>query len=381
MAVLVTLYAPKKKRLPLKEIRRLAEGGTVEGGPAGCRVAFGGLSVTFTPVPDDDFGDHLLSFGLGLRRLIQGELNERQEAAFDRVSRSQAAVEVAIDPGFDKAGRAARVLEGVARHLGAMVFNGHLLYDEEGRFLLGPSVKLPDEGERPPPTPRQQRRAERSREQLRKRQAPLYKGALFVDDDEEAVVRSPEEVARRTLALWAVAIRGDGAPAEVARGVMDAADNWGAASAEERAFLENDGPSPQERGSFVWRLECIEVLLWALGHHAELAWPAGFCDVPRLAAIMRRAEGEAAFIREATLRPVAELLDAQDLTLRQHWAIRQCYLDSEPIPEDLDWSGKAERKDVRGCPVTGVVAERHRALNWLLCFGGEDDWDRVDTPT
>ena len=28
----------------------------------------------------------------------------------------------------------------------------------------------------------------------------------------------------------------------------------------------------------------------------------------------------------------------------------------------------------------GVVEERHRALNWLVCFQN-DDWDNVDTPT
>jgi hypothetical protein len=35
---------------------------------------------------------------------------------------------------------------------------------------------------------------------------------------------------------------------------------------------------------------------------------------------------------------------------------------------------------VQGCPTTGVVAERHHALNWLVCFG-DADWDDVDTPT
>ncbi|KHM90147.1 DUF4272 domain-containing protein, partial [Xanthomonas vesicatoria] len=66
-----------------------------------------------------------------------------------------------------------------------------------------------------------------------------------------------------------------------------------------------------------------------------------------------------------TLRPLPELLDALDLHLRLHWAVRQAGHTHQAPPADL---------------VAGVVYERHYALNWLLHF--EDaDWDEVDTPT
>jgi hypothetical protein len=259
-----------------------------------------------------------------------------------------------------------------------MLFAGHILYDEQLRYLHGPSVRLQENP--PQATPAQEARAERSRALLRARQAPLYQGGLYVDDDSAAEVRSPQEVARRALVMWAVAVRGDGAPRDTARGILDRLGLWDAASPQERAFLDEVEPDAGTLGSFVWRLEALEVLLWALGRLPELAWPRGFCDVPRQSRLMNAALADPGFVAEAKLRPTAELLDAQDLTLRQHWAIRNCYLKQEPIPPDLDWSGPAERVDVRRCPVTGVVAERHRALNWLLCFGGAD-WDDVDTPT
>ena len=67
----------------------------------------------------------------------------------------------------------------------------------------------------------------------------------------------------------------------------------------------------------------------------------------------------------AALRSTSEILDALDLHFRLHWAARQAGLDKEDPPAELD---------------SGVISERHYALNWLVCF--EDaDWDDVDTPT
>jgi hypothetical protein len=107
---------------------------------------------------------------------------------------------------------------------------------------------------------------------------------------------------------------------------------------------------------------------------------AGFCDVPRLTTTVMDYESQPAFVDSATLRPKAEILDALQLTLLQHWAVRDAFLHQRDVPIDLDWSGEAEMMPVRGCPTTGVVAERHHALNWRVRFG-DADWDDVDTPT
>jgi hypothetical protein len=64
----------------------------------------------------------------------------------------------------------------------------------------------------------------------------------------------------------------------------------------------------------------------------------------------------------------------------QHWAVNDAFIHRRDIPLDLDWTGGAPMLRVRGCPTTGVVAERHHAFNWLVRFA-DADWDDVDTPT
>jgi hypothetical protein len=237
-----------------------------------------------------------------------------------------------------------------------------------------------DEGPPWQPSANQLERAERSKALLRQRQAPIYQGPLFVKDDAEVQLRTPQEAARRALVLWAVALRGEGAAQEVVRDILARAGVLDALTPKEQTFLDRPSPSVQEADDHVWRLECVEVLLWALRHVDALSWPTECCNVPRLTAIMQDAENDPAFVQRARLRPPGEVLDAQDLTLRLHWAIRQTWIDQKPIPADLDWSGNAERIPLRDCPGVGVVEQRHHALNWLTCFGNAD-WDDVDTPT
>ncbi|MFN9676334.1 MAG: DUF4272 domain-containing protein, partial [Betaproteobacteria bacterium] len=40
-------------------------------------------------------------------------------------------------------------------------------------------------------------------------------------------------------------------------------------------------------------------------------------------------------------------------------------------------SGSAPPNGING----GVVQEWHRAVNWMICYGAEDDWDQVGTDT
>jgi hypothetical protein len=122
--------------------------------------------------------------------------------------------------------------------------------------------------------------------------------------------------------------------------------------------------------------------MWALGYIEGLDWPAGMCDVPRLAKLISPHEFDPHFISSASLRPVAEILDAQDLTMRIHWAIRDAYLrEGGMVPGNLDWSEEGDFVPVTYCAAVGVVEQRHYVLNWLVNFLNPADWDHVDTPT
>jgi hypothetical protein len=215
--------------------------------------------------------------------------------------------------------------------------------------------------------------------EVKRRQMPSLRGRLYIDDDEAATLRESGEVARRVLVLSAVTYLADGGDRAKALQLIEQRDLWPAVSPEERTFLEAEATDTDLARKLLWRLEGLWVLVWALGD-LELNWPVGFCDVPRLTATVMGYEKQPDFLAVATLRPKADILDAVQLTLLQHWTIRDAYIHKRPIPANLDWAGKAEMQAVAGAPVTGAVAERHHALNWLLRFD-EADWDDVDTPT
>ena len=230
--------------------------------------------------------------------------------------------------------------------------------------------------------PRQARRAARSFDILRKRAVPVYPGPLFVSDDEEATTQSAQDAVRRVLVLYAVKLRADGFSKEEVLGLIEQENLWSSVSTEEKGILESESPSAEDCENFGFRLESIWVLFWALGHIGELEWPSRQCEVPAILEIMCKMEADPAFITGATLRPVGDLLDAYDLTMRIHWAIRDAYLNRQQmIPENLDWSADSDFVHLAECEGVIVVEERHRALRWLIDAENSLDWDNVDTST
>lgn len=211
---------------------------------------------------------------------------------------------------------------------------------------------------------------------------PVYHGPLVVDDDEEAKLQPPDEVARRAIILWAVELRAEGIPQAEARGIIEQLNLWESVSPAEKVFLDNESPSAEECQQLVWRLECIWVLMWAFGYVEQLDWPGGMCDVPRLAELVSTIEDDQGFIASARLRPVTEILDAQDLTMRVHWAVRDALLhQGGMIPEELDWSPDSAYVPVTLSAAVGVVEQRHHTLNWLVNYPEPVNWDNVDTLT
>ncbi len=318
----------------------------------------------------------------------------------DRISYTRLVVGVVIEPKRDEQGRAERVLGAMTNGLQALVFHRDCLFDQNAKLMLAPNgrfdaeadvlgpvaemikdrvqVKLP---EREPyrPTPAQEARYKRVLEELARRRVPTLRGALFVDDDDAVTLREPAEVARRALVLLAVTILADGGPREEVLKIIEDRDLWPHVSPKERAFLEAEPTDPDQARRFLWHLERLWVLAWALGE-VELGWPTGFCDVPRLTRLLSEHATDPNYVANARLRPKAEILDAEQLTMLIHWAIRDAYIHKRPAPANLDWSSDAPMVPVTQSAAVGVVAERHHALNWLVRFM-DADWDDVDTPT
>ena len=228
------------------------------------------------------------------------------------------------------------------------------------------------------PTEAQAARAERCGAILRRRGVPLCPEPLYAEDDGRVVLREPAEVARRALVLLAVVQRAEASPRDMVLKRVSKLKLRDDVSPDERSFLQCDVPDEQQSRQLVWRVECIWVLMWALGHVEELGWPTGMCDVPRLARMLHPKKGIPDLVSQARLRPKAEILDALDLTRRLHWAIGDARKAGRPLPANLDWSRPEAMVPPEQCPAGNIVPERHRALCWLTRFR-EAEWDEVET--
>jgi hypothetical protein len=214
------------------------------------------------------------------------------------------------------------------------------------------------------PGPEALGRKARSEAHLR-REGVVTNGALpVIDSASEAKLRSADAIIERALALVVVARKGAGlAHLEV----VETRDALGAAaflSPDEKDFVDDPSPSPTDKAQFAWRSECLGVMLWALGGVPELPRPAKNADPGAL--VKHVIDQGAARLREgAHLRPAKEILDAADLAYRYDWACVAARMTSEAPPKGVDCE---------------VVVERHRALNWLIGYQGQE-WDDVSTDT
>lgn len=243
---------------------------------------------------------------------------------------------------------------------------GGSLRDPQGRALYRASGAADEDAALPISSQAQARKS--SNERRLAAQGVIVPGHLpTVVDELQLLLRAPDEVARRALALFLVAVRaesvGEGDPIPLADLQERQPLGWEALSPLEQEFFQEDDPPTELTIAMSWRYEALQLLLWALGH-CELPPATEIADVSGLVGFLVEAD-ETQLVNEAALRPPNVLLDALDLHYRSHWAVRQAGMAGEQPPADLQ---------------PGVVLERHYALNWLTRFE-EAPWDEVDTPT
>ncbi|MGH1351088.1 MAG: DUF4272 domain-containing protein [Methyloligellaceae bacterium] len=240
------------------------------------------------------------------------------------------------------------------------------IYNPLGQVLLSQSADEVDPDASVPYPDDALQRKETTEGFLSFRELEVTQALPPVISEGEVNFRSAEEVAKRALALFTVALRG----ASLAAGEGIALDDikqrfplsFNYLSPAEEAFL----PAPDQQSStqFAWRYETLAVLFWALGAIDELPFPEKICDVKTIIRIMAELDPDK-FIKEAQLINHSKILDTLDMHFRVHWIVREASAKGQREPE---------------CLKAGVILERHHALNWLTRF--EDaDWDDVDTPT
>ncbi|WP_211227331.1 DUF4272 domain-containing protein [Ferrimonas kyonanensis] len=207
-------------------------------------------------------------------------------------------------------------------------------------------------------------RKDRSEAILSKFGVPINKHLPYIEDSNEALIRTTSEVATRALALLVVAVKAEGLEQEIVNNVIKSYDLSKAFTPKELEFINNPEPTPFDKTQFIWRYEAAWVLLWALGYVPELTHPNSICDVPAAVTFMQQ-RSKSEFINDSQLRSIQEILDENDLIYRYHWAVVDARVNNLQIPEDIDSS---------------VVMERHYALNWLMGYM-EQEWDDISTDT
>lgn len=186
---------------------------------------------------------------------------------------------------------------------GFLLYPSMSLFDSKGKLLF--SVKGESEYEafrpvansdllevgRPDVGDVDQARRERSFVRLKEAGVPYMEHLPCEVLDCEAMIRKPEEIARRAAALFAVALYSEvmlseNPDREEALGFVTRVDEGYHIMDEftplERTYLENPSPEQYDCIQFLWRYECCAVLLWALGI-VELPYPSAICDVPYIA--------------------------------------------------------------------------------------------------
>jgi hypothetical protein len=206
-------------------------------------------------------------------------------------------------------------------------------------------------------------RKAQSEMRLKGHHVPINPHLPMIESEAEVSVRTGAEIEGRLLALSAVA----GIATDYNRKAVEAfAESKNAKAhftSNEAEFFADPNPDMHDRIQFSWQYECAWVLLWALHLvDEELSYPSETCSVSRLIDLVCTTENLTVY----GVRTKSEILREADLIYRFHWAVR-----------DADLNGREAPRNLHG----GVVMERHRALNWLIRYNENADWEEVTTDT
>ncbi|MBI1213206.1 MAG: DUF4272 domain-containing protein [Alphaproteobacteria bacterium] len=207
-------------------------------------------------------------------------------------------------------------------------------------------------------------RKRRSEEVLQSEGVPVEPSLPTIESEDEANLRSVEEIAYRALSLIVVAMRAEGMDRQTFQSVVTRYGLSLHLTEAEAAFVGEEKPDPFKLRQFVWGYEAANCLMWALGYVPALGKPERPGELPQVIDPMKRRSTQQ-FIADAKLRPLSEILDQADLIYRYRWAIIDAFTNEKPEPAGLN---------------ADVALERHTAMNWLIGHMGQE-WDDVWTDT
>ncbi len=190
---------------------------------------------------------------------------------------------------------------------------------------------------------------------------PLEMNELLPDK-----VRSAEEIARRSLALFGVVGLALDAPRlEIISWLRDEG-LWDELTPWELAYVSAEKPAERQTVIASWMSEALVVLLWALRKVETLPAPNEQCDTSLFQELLPPfADMPAAqFIAFAERRSDDALHEMAYEVMHLHWQARDAQIHSKPVPHvDIE-----------------IIQERHHAINWVIGYDALP-WDEVTTDT
>lgn len=198
------------------------------------------------------------------------------------------------------------------------------------------------------------------------------------DDDDNIRLRSKEEVVRRTIGTLLVSLYSElllnpeenSSVPEARDFIQNVKEQLGVGelesvlTEEELEYINDDDPDESTRVNYSWHYENLYMLEWILGLE-EWNYPDNICDVAKIVRNIQEFESMEDMCKRTDLRTKKEILDKADLIYRMDWAAVDARIHGMQGPGELEH---------------GVVQERHKTLNWMICFD-DAEWDDVSTPT
>jgi hypothetical protein len=173
----------------------------------------------------------------------------------------------------------------------------------------------------------------------------------------EDKIRPAHEVARRTLALFAVVGTALGAPRDETISWLRTEGLWSDLTPHEAAYLEQTNPPSKARINFGWQSERLIVLLWALGKVQELPDSDTQCDTSVFQSLLPpfAAMSTQVFIAQAALIDEDRLWRQAESHLEEHWRARDARFHERSMPPGIEIE---------------IIQERHHAINWITGYDG-----------
>jgi len=174
------------------------------------------------------------------------------------------------------------------------------------------------------------------------------------------ILRASDEVARRSLALYAVVAAAHGLPTSNLVSWLKDEELWSELTPRELRFLSQTEPPEKEIVWMSWLAEAEYTLLWSIGKIENLPLPRHKCDTELIVNAIPLWQPTGAFIGSATLKE-AEVRNEVQKIYDIRVEIGKARKAGAPQPDGYD-------KD--------VAFFRHYALNWIIGYCGQS-WDEI----